>query len=421
MKTKIGYRDILKQKDFAKLLAANIVNRFGDSIDAIAFTWMVYILTDSAAWSAIIYGVNRIPTIFLQPVAGARVENGNKKAIMVGTDILRGICVAFIAVAYFMKLLQPWMLIITSLIISSAEAFRLPASSAVLVRILPKEKIDFGVSLNSSVSTATELIGTAIAGVIISLFGLSVAIGLDALTFAISALLLSTLSIKEQHTGQRNAGSHYTELLKEGCKYVLSEKTIFQFIVLAVMANAIFVPINSLQAPLVSEILKEDEKMLSILSIALAAGMMFSAVFYPYIAEKISVRPLIFLTGALFGIYYMSLVAIGSYVEYTAVKYVLVATSSFVSGFVVSLLSTYINATFLKVVKQEYIARTAAIMNSAASSAMPLVSFLVSIVAAKLSTAGIFIISGILLIIVMSIMSLVFENDGEKEAVNPQA
>lgn len=421
MKTKTGYRDILKLKDFAKLLAANIVNRFGDSIDAIAFTWMVYILTDSAAWSAIIYGVNRIPTIFLQPVAGARVENGNKKAIMVGTDILRGICVAFIAVAYFMQFLQPWMLIITSLIISSAEAFRLPASSAVLVRILPKEKIDFGVSLNSSVSTATELIGTAIAGVIISLFGLSAAIGIDALTFAVSALLLSTLSIKEQHAGQRNAGSRYTELLKAGCKYVLSEKTIFRFIVLAVMANAIFVPINSLQAPLVSEILKEDEKMLSVLSIALAAGMMLSAVLYPYIAGKISVRPLIFLTGVLFGIYYMSLVAIGSYVEYTAVKYVLVAVSSFIAGVAVSLLSTYINATFLKVVKQEYIARTAAIMNSAASSAMPLVSFLVSIVAARLSTAVIFIISGILLIIVMSILSLAFEDDGEKEALNPQA
>jgi hypothetical protein len=60
----IGYRDVLKQKEYMKLIFANIINRFGDSIDSIAFTWLVFSLTGSAAWSAIIFGINRVPTIF---------------------------------------------------------------------------------------------------------------------------------------------------------------------------------------------------------------------------------------------------------------------------------------------------------------------------------------------------------------------
>ena len=39
---KIGYRSVLKQKEYMKSTSALVVNRFGDAIDAIASTWIVY-------------------------------------------------------------------------------------------------------------------------------------------------------------------------------------------------------------------------------------------------------------------------------------------------------------------------------------------------------------------------------------------
>lgn len=35
---KIGYRTILKQKEYMKVIIASIINRFGDSVDAVAYT-----------------------------------------------------------------------------------------------------------------------------------------------------------------------------------------------------------------------------------------------------------------------------------------------------------------------------------------------------------------------------------------------
>lgn len=40
---------------------------------------MVYELTGSKSWLAVIYGVNSIPTILFQPLAGALVEFFDKK------------------------------------------------------------------------------------------------------------------------------------------------------------------------------------------------------------------------------------------------------------------------------------------------------------------------------------------------------
>ena len=44
------YTDIIKnEKNFRYMILANMISRFGDSVDAIAYSWMVYQLTGSAA------------------------------------------------------------------------------------------------------------------------------------------------------------------------------------------------------------------------------------------------------------------------------------------------------------------------------------------------------------------------------------
>lgn len=407
---KVGYRDIIKQTDYVKLIIANIINRFGDSIDSIAFTWLVYQLTNSAAWSAIVYGVNRIPTIFLQPIAGAIVENHSKKSVMIITDIIRGICVCFIAVAFGTGMLQPWMLLITSLILSSAEAFRLPSSSAVVQKILRSDTYEFGISLNASVSSVVELIGLGMAGFIIAQFGIVFAVAIDAATFIGSAIIIMMIDTKERIVEKKQVQvSDYFHLLKAGGKYVLSNKTIFSFIVLAVLANAMFVPINSLQAPLISEVLKSDESMLSVLSIFLSLSMLISTVTYPYVSRLLSGKIIVLISGVSFGIYYIALVGIGEFVVDAQLKTVLVCISSFIAGYLVSFLSTYCSVSFMKVVEPAYISRTVAIMNAAGASATPIVAFIISAEASVVSTKDNFIDAGVFLIIIMTILSFTMD------------
>ena len=99
---KVGYRDIFRQVEYMKMMVAALINRFGDSIDAIASVWIVYEITGNAAWSAMMFGVNRIPSIVVTPLAGAWVEGRKKKTIMVVTDLIRAACVAFVATGYMM-------------------------------------------------------------------------------------------------------------------------------------------------------------------------------------------------------------------------------------------------------------------------------------------------------------------------------
>lgn len=398
---KIGYKDILQCKEYIKTVIAAVINRFGDSIDSIAFTWLVYQVTQSASWSAIIFGVNRIPTIFLQPFAGAAIERKNKKQIMIITDILRGLCVGFVATAYIMGFLNQWILLTCTLIISCAEAFRGPASTALIPKLLDKKYYDFGLSLNSSACSVFELIGYGAAGIIIAGFSVSAAIYIDMATFFISAVIIFTLKVKEEKQEKiRIAAKEYITTLKDGFQYLKGKSLLRYFMFIAVFLNGVLVPFNSLQAPLISEVLHTDELMLSALSIALTVGMIVGAAAYPYLAGKLNSHFISCLGGYSIGVYYFTFVLAGTFITAQPVLYLVILAVSFAVGIAISISNSFCNVEFIKNVEEVYMARVMALLGASCVAAVPLVSFIVSALAGWVSTVVLFMIAGLLDVII---------------------
>lgn len=404
---KIGYRDVFTQTEYIKNMSANLVSRFGDSVDAIAYTWLVYQITGSAAWSAIIFAMNRIPSVVVQPFAGALVEGMNKKKLMVLADAVRAIIVAALAILYITGQVTPWILLLFTLIISTVEAFCLPASAALLPRLLKEEYYEFGTALNSSLSTVVELIGLGMAGVIIGLFGIETAIFIDAATFLCSCLIRLTLKIREENLHiKKSAAKEYLTVLKDGIFYMKGQPVICNYCILAIFANAILVPFNALQSPLVSEVMGQGETLLSVMGIAVVAGMGIGSFLYPYISRRASTRSLIVAGGVFLGIA-VSLFSLGTYVNTRVVAaYGLTVFCSLLMGFSASIVNAHLNVRFIKTVSQDYLARAIAILGAAASAATPLVSLLIGALTEKLSTAEIMLWSGVLCVILFLYVGL---------------
>lgn len=399
--SKEGYKDIFRNTEYMKTVFASIVNRFGDSIDSIAFTWLVYQVTHSAAWSAIIFGINRIPTIFLQPIAGAVVEGRNKKLIMVVTDIIRGLCVGFVATASVAGFLNQWILLICTIIISGAEAFNRPASTALIPRLLDKEHYDFGLSLNSSVSGAAELAGYGAAGIIIASFSISAAIYMDMVTFFLSAVII--LSVRVTMNVNKSTGINiksYWDNLKDGFHYIKHNSLMINFLIMAVFINGILVPFNSLQAPLISEVLHSGEVLLSVLSLTITAGMISGAAIYPYIRSRLSSYAIVSIVSYSIGAYYFALILVGRFVPPGILTYITVTVSSMLFGVAVALANSFVNVEFMKNIREDYIARVFSILGALCVAAMPAVSFIISIFAKKVSTEVLFLAAGLFDILV---------------------
>lgn len=285
---KIGYRDIFKQTEYMKIIISNVIGRFGDSIDSIAFTWLVYAVTGSAAWSAIIFALNQLPTVLLQPFAGVMVEKMNKKRVMVISDLVRGCVIVLLVWLYATNNINPLVLALFTLIISSVEAFCLPASIALIPKVIDMKYYAFGTSVNSTFSNVAQLIGLGIAGVIINVGGIEAAMLIDGVTFFLSAVLTGLVKYKEEkQKGNSVVENGYFKELKDGINYIKVKKVILNFCILAVIMNAVTVPINSLQSPMAVEIFGLGSELLSVFGVTLIIGMTLGTLVLPYIINRI--------------------------------------------------------------------------------------------------------------------------------------
>lgn len=119
------------------------------------------------------------------------------------------------------RILQAWMLLVTTLTISTVEAFRGPASAALTPKVLEKEYYEYGISLSTTLSSMVELIGTAVAAAIIAVIGTSGAIYVDMTTFLLSALIIVFVNTKEQGlVKQKFDRKTYVKDLADGFSYV---------------------------------------------------------------------------------------------------------------------------------------------------------------------------------------------------------
>ncbi|WP_075720483.1 MFS transporter [Roseburia sp. 499] len=404
---KIRYRDLVTQKEYLKMIVANLINRFGDSVDALAFTWMVYAITGSAAWSAIIFGLNHIPTIFIQPFAGALVEGMKKKRLMIVTDIMRGIIVAGLAVLYGMDRITPTVLVVFTLVISTVEAFRIPAGMAFVPKILEEKYFEVGTGLGNTLSTVMELVGTGAAGGIIAVFGIRTAIFIDAVTFFLSALIISGIRYKEQRLQKQKVDVNgYFQLLKGGISYIKKKRIVMNFCIMGFLLNALLTPLNSLLTPLVVEVLKQDSEFLSVIGIALSVGMGIGSFCYPFLTQKIKSNVMVYLSGIMIGVFYLSFPLAGRFADYIQLVLIICILGAAGLGISASILMAVLNVQFMKQVDQEYMARAGSVFNAIGTAAIPVISVLITPLVAVLNVKTVLVVCGVLSMVLFICMGI---------------
>lgn len=394
----LGYKSLLTEKAYLMNLIANLISRFGDSIDAIAYGWMIYQLTGSKALLGILFGVNAIPNIIFQPIAGVFVDYFKKKRVVAFCDFGRGLLVVLTALLFLTGHLQSWHLIIITFCNSTLESFRIPASMAMYPYILAKEKFSIGTGLSQSIGRFVEIIGFAAAGLIIATLGISGAIIIDGVTFLICGSIILCIRYSGEVIKKNSVGyTEYFDGLKDGLKYFKDDKLIANICLFGALFGALMIPLNSLEPAYVSEGLKQGPEIISFISISMTLGTILGSLLYPKIAPKIKGIYLFCLSGMFFGMLYIVFAALIFANKDLIIP--IITITSFIGGFFGGIFMMIINVSFMTNVNQEYLARVGGLFNSMASCSVPIAAMIVASISPFVSIAYLYIGCGILVIV----------------------
>ena len=408
MANELTYKDVIKDPQYMKLLFSNLINRFGDSIDAIAFTWLVYKITNSASWAALIFGLNLLPNILVQPFVGPIVERMNKKMVIVFTHLIRGCVILAFAFMYMKGAVNPYIMMGFTLVITTIESFNLPASRAVIPLIVSKDKLAHAMSLNSSLSSAVSLVGTSLAGFIIARLGVQIAMFIDIATFFIAAVAMILVKTSEEAEDadvseqQAHKEESYISSLKQGIAYVYHNRVILNVCAVAIILNFFTTPIGALQAPMATEVYKLGSELLSVIGIAGSIGGILGAIITPKIMSRFSVKTVLVFGGLLLGGFTYLLSLGGMFGGAVIPGYLWAAMCIIVLNGAAGIMTGVINIQFERTCDLNYLARAGAVLGAASMVATPVGSFIVS-------AASVYVGPGFLIGVfgLMSIVSMV--------------
>ena len=118
-----------------------------------------------------------------------------------------------------------------------------------------------------------DLCAESAAGVIIAVFGVQAAIIIDSVTIFLSGLIVAFVKVEEHPQKVATDVKSYFGRMKEGFSYVKKRKIVMNMCLLAVLANAMCVPINSLQSAMNVEIFGVGSELLSLFGIVFTIGI----------------------------------------------------------------------------------------------------------------------------------------------------
>lgn len=371
---KSSYQQLRGEKNYFLYLLYCVFSRLGDSIDAIVFSWIAYEITGSAAWLAIIAGVNALPTIFLTPLIAPLVERWQKKPVIVITSILRSVLVGLVGLLMLLGQLQALHLLFITFAISVLESFSDPAFMACMPTLIPPEKLDAGIALRSIVSQSCNLLGASLGGVLIGLLGSGLTLTIDALLFFLGALPLLFLHFPLPAANAPTAKKEsYFSAFRNGFSYFIQNPALLALCVIGVVFNVLAGPIDQMQSAGIIEILHLDAFALSVSGAAMSGGMFIGSFLYPMLSSRLSLRRILFVCGLAMSASYGGIVLLGMLSSPLA-KLFFLGLLFFAFALCVSLFSVMSNILFFKVIDSTYLARMASIFNAFAMLSTPISS-----------------------------------------------
>lgn len=181
-----------RNRNFRRLYVASLISLGGDWFLLVALFGLALDLTSSPVTVALLIASQEIPFFLMSPVGGHLADRLSRRMLMVACDVVRAVlCFGFLFVRDAGTM---WLAFALLAVISSFAAVFDPASSAAFPNLVERRDLATANALFGSLWGTMLAVGAALGGVVAALIGREAAFVIDAMSFAISALLLARIA-----------------------------------------------------------------------------------------------------------------------------------------------------------------------------------------------------------------------------------
>jgi MFS family permease len=264
---------------FIFIWSGQAISMLGSGMTQFALTIWAYEVTGSATALALVGFFSYAPTVIISPLAGALVDRWNRKLVMMLSDLAAGLSTIVVLILYNTGQLEIWQLCVTGAFAGLFGAFQFPAFSAAMSLMVPKEQYTRANGLVALAEAATTIVAPIMAGLLLTLIGISGIMIIDIVTFILAVLAVAVVFIPqpaESEAGREGRGSLWRESIY-GFQYIWARKSLLGIQLTFTLSNFFFAIGMVLVAPMILARTSNNELALGTVQSALGVGALVGA------------------------------------------------------------------------------------------------------------------------------------------------
>ncbi len=201
----------LASRDFRLLFAGRTIQRAGSALTPIAYAWAVLDLGGSATSLGFVVAAGVLPTVVFLLIGGVIADRLPRHRVMVVSNVLAFANQSVAAGLLISGNATIGRLAVLALIGGTVSALFFPAAIAIVPQTVGREDLQSANALLGLGLNGAQIGGAALGGIIVDLISPGWAVAIDALTFAIAAGFVGSLS----STARARVGSEASSFLAE--------------------------------------------------------------------------------------------------------------------------------------------------------------------------------------------------------------
>jgi len=269
----------LRNFNFRLWTAGALVSNIGTWMQRVAQDWLVLtqLTHHDASALGIVMGLQFAPQLLLLPWTGLAADRLNQRKLLMFTQATMGVLALALGVLTITGVIQLWHVYVMAFLSGSALALDAPVRQTFVAEMVGDADLPNAVALNSMSFNSAQMIGPAVAGLLIVGVGIGWAFLLNGLSFAAVLISMSFFRRSELHASARAHRS--ASGFMEGLRYVWRRPDLRAILIMLFLIGTFGLNFPIFIATMAVNVFHSDARAFGLLSSMMAAGTVSGALF----------------------------------------------------------------------------------------------------------------------------------------------
>jgi len=222
----------MRHRNYRLFWIGQVLSLVGTWMQSVSEPWLVLLLGGSPLQLGLVLALEFAPSTVLAPLGGVLADRMDKRTVIIWTQVAAALQALVLFAITVSGVVQIWHIFILAFVLGCINAVNMPVRQAFAAEMVPRRDLLNAIALNSASFNAARIVGPAIAGVTLALWGPAVNFGINALSYVAVLIGLAMINPSKLYRAARAETLPVLRSVAEGFRYAVRTPSVLWPLVL---------------------------------------------------------------------------------------------------------------------------------------------------------------------------------------------